>query len=442
MVARRTAVLGAGMLGLTVAYRLTRQGQSVTVIERERQAGGLAAGFKVAANPDGSPVYLDKFYHHLFRADHAVIDLIDELGLSERMVWPSPTSCILRDGKVYRMDGALPLLVLKPLPFVDRIRLGAVIAYLKAEKVYQRFERSTAQEWLTTWAGKNAYGVFAEPLLRQKFGQFSDQIAMSWFWSRVHLRSSSLGYMLGGFQVLYDSLVRAIEAGGGPVRLGSEVTAIEPRADGSLTVTTRDERGPGHRTEHYDRVVSTLPARVTIALTPSMPDDFGSMYGGGSALGAHCLILELDRQVTKHYWIAINDPGYPFLAVVEHTNYIPPEHYQGKHLVYVGNYLPMDHPLYKKSGDQLFEEYLPYLRRISPDFQASWVTAVHSFAAPYAQPVVTTRFRESIAPHATPIANLFLANMFQIYPQDRGQNYSVAMAERMVRLLDRIDTGS
>jgi len=154
MVAGRTAVLGAGMLGLTVAYRLTRQGRSVTVIEREHQAGGLAAGFKVAANADGSPIYLDKFYHHLFRADRAVIDLIDELGLSERMVWPSPASCILRDGEVYRMDGALPLLMLKPLPFVDRIRLGAVVAYLKAEKVYQRFERSTAQEWLTTWRAR------------------------------------------------------------------------------------------------------------------------------------------------------------------------------------------------------------------------------------------------------------------------------------------------
>ncbi len=430
----RTAILGAGLLGLTLAYRLTRRGHDVTVMERESLAGGLAAGFPVAANPDGSSIYLDKFYHHLFRADHAVIGLIDELGLSERLVWLSPSSCILRDGKIYRMDGALPLLMLEALPFIDRLRLGAVMAYLKVEKVYQRLEHTTVRQWLTTWAGPKAYGVFAEPLLRQKFGEFSDEIAMPWFWSRVHLRSSSLGYMLGGFQVLYDTLVKAVEAGGGHVRLGSPVTAIEPLSDGALRVTTPEGA------ERFERVVSTLPAGVTIGLTPSMPREFATRYGNSRALGAHCLILELDRQLTHHYWIAINDPGYPFLAVVEHTNYIPPERYQGKHLVYVGNYLPMSHPLYTKSAQQLLDEFLPYLRHINPDLDASWVKNAHSFAAPYAQPVVTMDFKQSIAPHVTPIANLYMANMFQIYPQDRGQNYSVAMADRLLRIMDRVES--
>jgi protoporphyrinogen oxidase len=435
MGAMRTAILGAGMLGLTLAYRLTCRGQHVTVIERESQAGGLAAGFQVASEPDGSPIYLDKFYHHLFRADHAVIQLIDELGLSGRLVWPSPTSCILRNGKIHRMDGPLPLLRLEVLPPIDRLRLGAVLAYLKLEKVYQRFEQATARQWLTTWAGQNVYSVFAEPLLRQKFGEFSDDIAMPWFWSRVHLRSTSLGYLLGGFQSLYDVLAGAVESGGGHVRLGSPVTAIEPLRDGSLSVKTREG------TERYDRVVSTLPARLTIALTAKMPRDFAARYGGGDALGAHCLVLEIDRQLTKHYWIAVNDPGYPFLAVVEHTNYISPDQYQGKHLVYVGNYLPMTHSLYAKSGPQILGEFLPYLQRLNPDLSASWIKKVHSFSAPFAQPVVTTRFKASMAPHVTPVPNLYLANMFQIYPQDRGQNYSVTMADRMVRLLDRAEAG-
>src|SRR6185312_2450164 len=131
-----TAVLGAGALGLTLAYRLARAGNSVTVIEHEPEPGGLAAGFVVARRGDGTPIYLEKFYHHLFRADHAAVDLIQELGLIDRLTWPKPATTILRDGAIHAMDGAIPLLRLESLPPVDRVRVGAVLAYLKLEKGY------------------------------------------------------------------------------------------------------------------------------------------------------------------------------------------------------------------------------------------------------------------------------------------------------------------
>jgi protoporphyrinogen oxidase len=426
---RNTAVLGGGALGLTLAYRLARAGDQVTVIEREPEPGGLAAGFVVARHNDGTPVYLEKFYHHLFHADHAAVDLIQELGLADRLVWPKPSTTILRDGAIHSMDGAIPLLRLKPLPLIDRFRVGAVLAYLKLEKGYQRFEGHTAEEWLRTWMGDTAFGVIAEPLLKQKFGDYSDKIAMPWFWSRVHLRSTALGYMRGGFQQLYETLAERVKVHGGELRFSTAVTRIRPHASGRIVVEAGDE------TQEFERVISTLPARLTIALTEGMPDHFRARYGGGIALGAHCLVLELDRSLTNVYWIAINDPGYPFLAVVEHTNYMPPEDYGGKHLVYVGNYLPMEHPLFARDAEAILDEFLPYLQRINPELQRSWVTSLHSFAAPYAQPVVTMDFKEHIAPHVTPIPNLYMANMFQIYPQDRGQNYSIAMAERLARKL-------
>jgi protoporphyrinogen oxidase len=429
MAGKRTAVLGAGALGLTAAYRLAQAGDQVTVIEREPEPGGLAAGFQVATTPEGRPVYLEKFYHHLFRADRAAIALIEELGLGDRLVWPRPVSTILRDGKIYRMDGVVPLLRLEPLPFIDRLRLGAVVAYLKAEKGYQRLEGRTAADWLQRWMGKNAFQVFAEPLLAQKFGAYSDQIAMPWFWSRVHLRSAALGYLRGGFQHLYIALADRIRSMGGVLHFSTSVTGIAPAPGDALHVEAGSAGGT------FDRVVSTLPARLTIGLTPALPPEFRERYGGGAAYGAHCLVLEMDRRVTGAYWIAINDPGYPFLAVVEHTNYMPPEDYQGKHLLYVGNYLPMDHPLFTRSGEEILAEFTPFLRRINPAFDESWVRAVHSFAAPFAQPIVTVDFKRRIASHVTPIRNLYMANMFQIYPQDRGQNYSIAMAERLVRRL-------
>jgi protoporphyrinogen oxidase len=359
------------------------------------------------------------------------VDLIQELGLSDRLVWPSPVSTILRDGRVQRLDGVRALLRLAALPPIDRVRMGAVLAYLKLEKGFERLEGQTAEAWLTRWMGGNAYKVFAEPLLQQKFGEYSDKIAMPWFWSRVHLRSTELGYLLGGFQQLYDTLAHRVRALGGDVRLGASVTAIEARPDGGIDVSAE---GEPHR---FDRVISTLPARTTIGLTEDIGEQFARKYGGGAALSAHCLVLEMNRSLTDAYWIAINDPGYPFLAVVEHTNYIPPSEYGGKHLLYIGNYLPPRDPLFAQTKEELLSTFLPYLRHINPDLQESWITAVHSFSAPFAQPIVTTSFRGEMPPHKMPVPNLYLANMFQIYPQDRGQNYSITMAERIVRLLER-----
>jgi protoporphyrinogen oxidase len=420
---------------LTLAFRLAQSGDRVTVIEREPEPGGLAAGFRVATDAAGAPVYLEKFYHHLFRADRAAIALIAELGLGDQLAWPRPISAILRDGEIHRM-GPVDLLRLKALPFPDRIRMGAVIAYLKLEKGYQRLEGQTAEAWLRRWMGERAYAIFAEPLLRQKFGAYADQIAMPWFWSRLHLRSTALGYLTGGFQHLYNRLADRVTTMRGTLRFGVTVTEIAPNADGSLQVST----DAGVHT--FDRVVSTLPAALTFRLTPALPDSFRERYRPGPAYGAHCLVLEMDRPLTDVYWIAINDPGYPFLAVVEHTNYMPAEQYEGKRLVYVGNYVSADHPLMRRPAEQILADFTPHLRRLNPAFAATWVHRAHAFAAPFAQPIVTADFHQRIAPHMTPVPNLFMANMFQIYPQDRGQNYSIAMANRIARRLQHMDAAT
>lgn len=423
-----TAVLGAGALGLTLAYRLAQAGDRVTVIEREPGPGGLAACFEVSRDGRGEPVLLEKFYHHLFRADKAAVSLIEELDLGHRLIWPRPISAIFRDGAIHSM-APLDLLRLKMLGPVDRLRFGASGLYLKLEKGYQRLEGQTAGDWTRKWMGTRAYQVFAEPLLRQKFGEYADQVAMPWFWSRIHLRSTSLGYLQGSFQQLYDRLAERILALGGTIRFGETVQRIASAENGTVSVTT------SAGISSYSRAVSTLPAAVTYALSPQIPQQFRDRYNPGPALSAHCLVLELEEQFSPAYWIAINEPGFPFLAVVEHTNYIDPEEYQGKRLMYVGNYLAPNDPLLELPAEQVLERFTPFLQRINPRFEQGWVRRLHVFTAPFAQPVVTVDFHTRIAPHTTPINNLFVANMFQIYPQDRGQNYSIAMGERIARRL-------
>jgi|SRR5579884_1665202 len=419
----RNGVLGGGALGLTVALRLAQRGERVTLIERELAPGGLAAGFRLG------PSYLEKFYHHLFRSDTEAVALINELGLGNRLEWPRPKTSTLIGGERHQLDSATSVLRFSPLPLADRLRLGAALAYLRIEPNYHRLERTTASRWLRKWMGARVYSTVWEPLLRSKFGDRHDDVAMSWFWARVHLRSSSLGYLRGGFQQLYEALVAEIRRLGGTVLFDTTVRCVEAAPDGLFNVSTTGE------TFEFDRVISTLPTRLTIQLTPALPASYSDRYGTLESYGAHCAILTLERSLTDVYWLNINDPGYPFLALVEHTNYMPPADYGDRHLIYLGNYLPMSHPLFGKSDEEILDLYVPALQRINPEFERSWVKELRTYKAPFAQPIVTVGYPDQIPPHTTPVPNLYVANMSQVYPQDRGQNYSIAMANRLVKSL-------
>jgi protoporphyrinogen oxidase len=292
------------------------------------------------------------------------------------------------------------------------------------------YEGKTAEVWLRRWMGKRAYDMVFAPLFAAKFGAQRDHIALPWFWARFHDRTTYLGYLRGGFQLLYERLVERISQAGGKVLLGTRVESAQPLADGRWEVRT------SQGTWTFDRVVSTMATRLTCRLIPALPDDYRARYDWGQAYGAQCLILALDRQMTDSYWINPCDPGYPFTSLVEHTNYRPPSEYGGRHLLYLGNYRPMDDPLFKMSKEELITGFLPHLKRINPAFSENWITESWLFQAPFAQPIVTTEYRQHIPPLRTPLKGLCVANMFQVYPHDRGQNYSFELAERLVKELE------
>src|SRR5579859_65493 len=415
------AVLGGGALGLMAAYRLAQAGQSVMVFEREPLAGGLAAGLHVNDDPD---MWLEKFYHHIFRSDKFVIRVIEELGLGDRLEWLRPRTVSLIGGEIHQLDSPLTLLQFKPWRLDERLRVAAVLAFLKVANP-KWLEGQTADPWLRRWMGR-PYETLFEPLFRGKFGALYDQIALPWFWARIHDRTTQLGYLRGGFQLVYDQLAQRVSQLGGKVLLATSVEKVEQQS-GKWQVTTN--KGSWQ----FDRVISTFPTKLTCRLFPQLPQEYRNKYDWGQAYGAHCLILALDRPVTDSYWINICDRGYPFTGLFEHTNFRSPTEYGGRHLLYLGNYRPMNDPLFKKGKEEVMAEFFPHLRRIIPQFDASWVTESWMFMSPYAQPIVTTDYCEHIPPLETPLDNLWVANMFQIYPHDRGQNYSLALAEKLVQ---------
>jgi protoporphyrinogen oxidase len=415
-------ILGGGALGLTAAYRLAQRGAQVTIIEKETELGGLASGFEVG----GSGTYLEKFYHHLFRSDKDIQALLDELGLGEKLTWHNVNTSTLYKGKWWRLTPK-DLLLNYPISVISRFRLAAATAYLKFTSNYKALNKYTAVEWLARWAGKEAFSMQFEPVLKGKFGDFYDKISMSWFWSRVHERSLDLGYLSGGFQQLYDRLGEEVEKLGGTIRLGTSVTRIAP-VEGGKTRVEVDEGEP----YIFDSVVSTLPTKLFLRLAEGLPEEYRQQYDWGNALGAHVVILSLKESLLDPvYWLSIADLEYPFLVAVDHTNMRSTEEYGGRHLLYLGNYLPMSHRYFQQSDDETMAEFLPYLKQLNPKFDESWITERWVFKAPFAQPIVTQDYPEHIPPLKTPLPNVYMGNMFQVYPQDRGQNYSIRLANKL-----------
>lgn len=412
-------MIGAGALGLGAARRLASRGARVTVFEREAGPGGLAVGFRVG------PSWLEKFYHHVFGTDRRLIDLIGELGLGADIHWARPPTSILHGGQIYRLDGPLEVLRFRPLPLADRLRLGAATAALKLLPNAASLEHQTAAAWLQRWMGPHAYRVVWEPLLRGKFGAEAERIAMSWFWARIHCRTPQLGYLRGGFQRMYEALAEELRNAGHELHFETTVTRLGIKQDGVVVETSRGQ-------ERFDALLCTLPTRLFLKLAEGLPDEYQQQYGhGGEHYSAHCVVLELDRPLQSSYWLNVADPGYPFLALVEHTNFLPPRDYGDHHLIYLGNYLPPNDELFRLEPDVVLARFLPSLARINPAFEPGWVQKAHVFQAPYAQPIVRVGYPGTLPPHRTPLPKVWLANMGHVYPQDRGQNYSVLLGERV-----------
>jgi len=415
----RVGIVGAGATGLTAGFELVKDGHEVTLLEAEPELGGLAASISVGGTP------LERYYHHVFAGDTAMISLIEELGLGPRLRFHSPTTGIFYDGRLHDFTSPLQMLRFTPIPLLDRLRFGMSSALLKLIRDGERLGDRRAIEWTRRWAGRRASEVIWEPLLAGKFGDRADEVSMAWLWARVNCRTFKLGYVDGGFDQVYTRLAERISAAGGKIELGARVDGIR-QADpaGPVEVTTRE----GTRYS-FDRVLATVPQSTFAKAIGAEPDD--PLWAAGY-LGATCFILELDRSVIPYYWLNVNDPDFPFLAVVEHTRMIPPSEYGGRHILYVGNYVPRDDWRYTTAPERLLERFAPYLRRLNPDFELSWVRRWHYSRAPFAQPIVTPGYRDRIPAHRTPLPGVVLATMSQIYPQDRGQNYAVQMARDVV----------
>ena len=426
----KVAIIGAGFSGMAAAWDLRLAGHNVTIYEANNYVGGLASGFKES----GWEWSVEKFYHHWFASDKHMLGLIKELGWGDKVLFPRPLTVMYHQGKFYPFDSIIKAILFPGLGFgINKIRFGLVGLFLRLTNNWKPLERHTVDEWMRKWAGKKVYELMWEPLVVGKFGErFYQQVNMAWMWARLKARTTRLGTFEGGFQNFADMFAGRLREMGVKIHLQTPVTLIEREADSGM-IAIHSETA-----EAYDRVLVTSSPEAMSRLVPSLPEEYLHGLRNMKSMGAVVIILSLKHQLSKegYYWYNLpKSAGYPFLALVEHTNYVSPGHFGGDHIVYMGDYLEQEHEFFKLSQEQLLEHFLPTLTRFNPHFELDWVKKTWLYRTTYAQPVPLVNHSKNIPEIQTPVEGIYFASMSQVYPWDRGTNFAVEIGRRAARLI-------
>lgn len=445
------AVIGAGFGGLAAAYDLSKAGHQVTIYEAAAQVGGLAAGFK---QPHWD-WWVEKFYHHWFASDKHMLGLIAELGWSDQVLFPRPYTVMFHQGRVgqgafYPFDSIPAAIMFPGLGWgLDKVRFGLVGLYLRLTNNWRPLEKTTVDAWMRRWAGDRVYERMWLPLVEGKFGPYARQVNMAWLWARLHARTTRLGTFAGGFQAFADKFAARLEEMGVRIELNVNVQEIRPTSQVPRQASDLGRRASGleiitaGKPTAFDQVLVTTSPNLMARLAPELPEDYLRGLLELKSMGAVVMTLALDRQLSPqgYYWFNIpKSAGFPFLALVEHTNYLPPEHFGGDHIVYCGDYLEPGHEYFSLSDDELLARFVPGIQRINPAFQPGWVKGVWVHKTNYAQPVPLVNHSRNIPSIRSPIAGLYFASMSQVYPWDRGTNFAVEIGRKAATMMLGRDT--
>jgi len=426
---KRIAVIGAGIGGMSAAFDFIQAGDQVVIFEASGAPGGLAAGFR----KEGWKWSVERFYHHWFTSDKYMFGLLHELGFESKVVVRRPVTVMHYKGKFYPFD-SIPSAALYPgLGWgINKIRFGFVGLYLRLTTNWKPMEKTTVDSWMRKWAGNKVYSEMWEPMVIGKFGErYAKQVNMAWMWARLHSRTTSLATYQGGFQAFSDEFAAKLSSMGVEIRYNTPVSLIQSTGDGVMLATPTGE-------EHFDQVLVTLSPALMARMAPQLPEDYLKGLLKLKSMGAVILVLSLKHQLSRegYYWYNLpKAAGFPFLALVEHTNFVPSENFGGEHILYCGDYLEPDHEYFSLSQEELLNRFLPSLKRINPDFDPSWINQSWLFKTNYAQPIPLVNHSVNIPSIKTPLPGVYFASMSQVYPWDRGTNFAVEIARRAARLM-------
>jgi protoporphyrinogen oxidase len=410
-------------MGLAVAYQLARDGHMPVLFEADDRVGGMTAAF------DFSGLKIERYYHFHCISDHAFLQVLDELGLADRMRWVETKMGYWYRGEVQPWGNPLALLKFRGLSMTAKVRYG-LHAFLSTKRDdWKPLDRIEATSWIKRWVGDEAWEVLWRRLFEYKFYERSNELSAAWIWSRIRgigrsrysLFREQLGYLEGGSDTLLTALHDDIRRHGGMIRLSTPVRRVAISGGEVRGVETRKDYEP------FDKVVSTVPLPFVPRLMPDLPADIRSSYEAINNVAVVCVIAKLRKRVTENFWLNTNDPEMDIPGLVEYSNLRPLD----QHVVYVPFYMPGEHPKYAEPDEAFLDRVRRYLKKINPTLTDVDFVDMRASRYRWAQPVCGPGHLDRLPPVALPIKGLWVADTSYYYPEDRGISESIAFGRNM-----------
>jgi protoporphyrinogen oxidase len=424
----RWAVVGGGLLGMTLAHRLAARGHAVSLIEAAPHWGGLASAWRLG------DVTWDRHYHVILMSDLRLRALLEELGLEREIRWVQTRTGFYTDGRMHSMSNTLEFLRFPPLGLLDKLRLGATIAYASRLSDWRALERVPVGEWLTRLSGRRTYERIWRPLLRSKLGVNHDKASAAFIWAiiarmyaarRSGLKKEMFGYVPGGYARINDRFAEVLAAEGVSMRNATPVRSVRAGRGGGVELELAD----GAR-ETHDRAVITLASPLAARLCPGLEPGERALHEGVEYQGIVCASVLLRRPVAGYYVTNITDGWVPFTAVIEMTALVDPAEFGGRHLVYLPWYVPSGDPALRWTDDEVRDRFLPALFRMHPHVGPEDVLAFQVSRVPYVLPIATLRYSERLPAMETSVPGIHIVNSAHIVNGTLNVNETIQLAER------------
>lgn len=422
---QRVAVLGAGPMGLAVAHQLIADGHVPVVYEAADRVGGMTVTF------DFDGTVIERFYHFHCTSDTGFLQMLDELGIADKMRWVNTKMGLYYGGEVQQWGNPVALLKFRGMSMWSKFRYGLHAFSSVKRNDWTGLDDQEAKSWVKKWVGQQAYDVTWAKLFDLKFYDYADNLSAAWIWSRVrrigrsreNLMKEKLGHLEGGSDTLLSALQQRIEEHG-ELRLSTPVERVEI-VDGKAQGVIVDGE-----LERFDRVISTIPLPFVPRLVPDLPEPLLEQYRALKNVAVVCVIAKLKKQLTENFWLNVNDPDMDIPGLVEYSNLRPLD----SHVVYVPFYMPGEHPKYHEDDEVFTDKVKRYLQTINPELDDDDIVAIRASRYRWSQPVCGPNFLETLPPWDLPqVEGLWIADTSYYYPEDRGISESFDFGRMMAK---------
>lgn len=421
------AIIGGGMLGMTLALRLTQQGHQVTIYESADKAGGLTSAWKM------DDIVWDRFYHVILMSDLNTRKILHEIGLDAELNWVETKTGFYSEGKLYSMSNLIEFFKFPPINLIDKFRLGLTIFAASRIKNWKSMENILVEEWLTKWSGERVFAKIWLPLLKAKLGDNYKNTSASFIWSTIQrmyaarrsgLKKEMFGYVNGGYENINTQFVNHLVKAGVRFKYNSTVNSINRNSFGKIEVSLTDKTSTA-----YSRVISTLPSTISAKISPGLSLNEKQQHQAIKYLGVICTTILLKKKLSPFYVTNITDSDTPFTGVIEITALINPAEIKGHHLIYLPKYVNSDDSLLNVSNDELSQTFLKDFLKMYPSVNRNEVSFCGVSKARNVFSLPTLNYSENLPGIRTSVDNYFIINSAQIINGTLNVNETIQVAE-------------